>query len=156
MPDAAEPNEAGRCPQGTVTFRLIAPGSGVFLPNYPEACNSPNWYSIEGLATFIADSTLCTTCTPVTCGADVPPNELVPDGGVTWTWGGTVVDGTGGRTCSGVDGTLPCGSVVCAPAGDYTAKLCNWSATCVSVPFHYPTGEEVVGTIPTPDGGGGT
>jgi hypothetical protein len=137
-----------------VTFRLIAPGSGVYLPNYGEPCNSPNWYSIDGLATFIQDYTLCDSCNSVNCGGDVPPNEAVPEGGVTWTWNGTEVDGSGSRTCNGVNGTLSCGTVVCAPAGDYTAKLCDWGDSCVSLPFHYPTSEEVVGTILPPDAGG--
>jgi hypothetical protein len=137
---------------------VTPPGNYVVVPRDDGQVECfPGWYSINGLAVYTPAYTLCNTCQEVYWGGGAC-GTAVPDGGVTWTWGGTAVDGcatytTCSNTCDMNEGALSCGTAVCVAAGRYTAKLCTEAGQCLSIPFDYPATGEVVGTISAPDAG---
>jgi hypothetical protein len=71
--------------------------------------------------------------------------------GLSLVWDGTVMSRS---TCTIPPNTFDCYDSACAPAGHYLAHMCASSppfsspATCVDVPFSYPTGDTIEGALP--------
>jgi hypothetical protein len=163
-PDAISSGDAsGPCgPQSLVTF-LMHPRGDYYAAPAGDPGDGVWWYSVATahgtpLQIFLGDATddsltTCTECAP----EDVASGGVCATGDVTATWNGTEITGT--STCTSGGSQVGCSTSVCVPAGDYVVTMCantdsTCSATgdagnpCVSVPFHYPTASEVVGSIP--------
>lgn len=160
-PDAFSPGDAsGPCgPQSVVTF-LMHPGYDSYSVSAGNPGDGTWWYSVATahgtpVGIFLVDAnTSCTACDP----QDVAIGGGCATGDVTATWNGIQITGEA-STCMNGGSQVSCTSSLCAPAGEYVVTMCantasDCSATgdagnpCVSVPFHYPTASEVVGTIP--------
>jgi hypothetical protein len=157
-------------PLSSVVFRMEAPpidGGYYYVSSFGEPGDGVWWYSLEmpdGSAVPIflppGASSICNVC-------DARPNpigfacETIPDGGVSRGWGGYTVTGTAScetqATSSSPAYSIGCATIRCLPAGRYLVKMCGGrgmcaggdAATCVEVPFDFPTDQEVVGTLPS-------
>jgi len=154
------------CTAGTVTLQVVpAAGTGVqWCMGQPGGCSS-NWLTIRdssgGLVLSNSCMTPCNTCMMMACpNACAIPSELSAQG-LTNTWDGTHYKaGTCGASASN------CLSPQCAPAGQYTAKVCGFAnpapdagygcasasssvqPTCVEKPFEFPSSAPIVVTMP--------
>jgi len=142
---------------------MIAPPGSTYAYTGEINCIGANWYAIEGVAIYLGAYVYCDTCAcnPSCVTLMAPETQPVPAGGVTWTWSGEAVSGcraanpiVGGGTCTSTCGENACGTLVCMPAGEYTAVLCDNGASgginCAYVPFTYPATSEVVGVVGQP------
>ncbi len=154
------------CTNATVTVQVVpAASTGVqWCMGQSTGCSS-NWLTIRDSSGDIVLSnscmTPCDTCMmmgcPVICAI---PSELGVQG-LTYTWNGTYYKaGTCGASAS------PCLSPQCAPAGQYTAKVCGFAnptpdagygcanassstqVSCVEKPFEFPSSASIVVTMP--------
>jgi hypothetical protein len=168
MPEAGQPADAGpavdgSCPPGAVSFRLTATTPSAWWYGWP--CSFGSWLSIRDSAD--ASLPLAAGCPAYVCSGCAqrePPCSFgcaasaLPDAGATQIWDGRYF---APDTCNfypeGLDGgPMPvlCGTEMCAPPGHYDAVMCATppggasTATCVHVPFDYPTSGEVLGTLP--------
>ncbi len=160
----------GACtPLGSIVFRMEAPpldGGYRYLLSLGDPGDGVWWYSLEtpdgsALPIFLPPGTFstCDVCEPKAepigqaCGT-------VPDGGVSAGWGGYTVTGTATCESPSTSSTpaypVGCATTRCLPAGHYMVKMCGGrgvcpygdAATCVEVPFEFPTDAEVVGRLP--------
>jgi len=159
----------GACvPLGSVTFRMEAPpvdGGYSYQFSFGDPGDGVWWYSVESadggaLQIFLPPgaSSTCEVCEP----RPEPIGQgcaLIPDGGVSGGWGGVTYTGT--STCqTKATSSVPsypsgCATTACLPAGRYVVKMCGGrggltcsSATCVEVPFDFPTDAAVIGHLP--------
>jgi hypothetical protein len=144
---------------GTVRFHLQVPqtaGTSYMASTYSWAGDPGGWFSVtdasgttfqvvpptadEGQALNWAPS--CSACKPL----DIAPLGVeTPIGkdGLYGTWTGTHYSLTSTCTQAG-NGVVPCGDILCAPAGKYVVKGCafvsgsNAPPVCTSVPFEFP------------------
>jgi hypothetical protein len=158
-PVGAPPYDAGAS-VGVTTFRMQASESDVayvYASSFANPGDGVWWYSVatssgEPLDIFMTgENPYCETCgmaaVPIgsACGT-------LPQAGVTASWDGLVVLG-GESTCGA--GTS-CITTAHVPEGDYVVTMCagcpdlqpDAASPCVSVPFHYPSGGDIVGTLP--------
>jgi hypothetical protein len=157
-------------PLGTVQFRFYAPATdaGPYSAlTYFWGSDDVSWFSVstgagnplqvlpptsdEGPGLDWAPS--CSACQSLTIAA-LQTATPIGDGGVSATWNGTSYSLT--STCNEPGfGQVPCGDVLCAPAGSYVVKMCasppgnsgDGDLTCTSVPFDFPGTPVVVGTL---------
>jgi hypothetical protein len=156
-------------PLGTVQFRLYAPvaDAGPYSAlTYFWASDAVSWFSVstgagdplqvlpptsdDGPGLDWAPS--CSACQSLLIAAGQTATPI-GDGGVSATWNGTSYSLT--STCNEPgSGQVPCGDVLCAPAGSYVVKMCasppgnsGDSDLCTSVPFDFPGTPVVVGTL---------
>jgi hypothetical protein len=160
-PDAFSSGDAsGPCgPQSVVTF-LMHPGGDSYTVSAGDPGDGNWWYSVATahgapLRIFLGDATTtCTECNP----QDGAIGGACATGDVTATWNGIEITG-GPSTCMSGGSQVGCTTSACVPAGEYVVTMCAYTDSacsgtgdagnpCVSVPFHYPTASEVVGTIP--------
>jgi hypothetical protein len=157
-------------PLGSVQFHLNVPANDdagvVQALTYMWASDAVNWFSVaaaDGGALQIVPPTAdngpaelwapsCSACASIGGLAPLQGGPSVGDAGVGGTWNGTDYSMT--STCNqGQNGAVPCGEVLCAPAGSYVVKMCveplngTSAEQCVSVPFDFPGTPDVSGTI---------
>lgn len=154
------------CTAGTVTIQVVpTAGAGVqWCMGQPTGCSS-NWLTIRDSSGDLVVSNMCMTpcdsCMMMGCPASCAiPSELSAQG-LTYTWSGTYYKaGTCGSSATN------CLSPQCAPAGQYTAKVCGFAdptpdagfgcasasssaqLTCVEQPFEFPSSAPIVVTMP--------
>jgi hypothetical protein len=150
-----------------VQFHLVAPDddAGAYAAaEYSWGGDAVNWYSVAtaagdalqvvpptadvGQALYWAPScSACTSLTIVPLQMDAPLDAS----GISGTWTGTTYSTT--STCNEPqNGVVPCGDILCAPAGKYVVTMCVASQTsgadeCVTVPFDFPGTPDVTGVL---------
>ncbi len=147
-------------PNGVTTFRMVTAAAGagyVYASSFADPGDGVWWYSVATAAGEPLDIFMdgqipsCSTCGSK--GAAIGSLcDALPPAGVTASWDGFVaLEGT--STCGAGTSCIP---YAYAAAGDYVVTMCagcagleqDAASPCISVPFHYPSGEEVVGTLP--------
>jgi hypothetical protein len=157
----------GACTGSSVTFRMVpggVPGSAGFCVG---ACGQ-SWVTVKTPDGHVLGNidhgcfASCRDCTPIACPAIacVAPHHLA-SAGEDITWNGTLWPQS---TCSGANGTsLACVNQLCvSPGTSLIATMCAYpstnpdsgsfctggpTATCVNVPFTYPTTSIVTGVL---------
>jgi hypothetical protein len=162
------PNAPTACtPLGTVHVHLTVPSNeaGAYdVTPYLWAADPANWFSVstvDGGALQIIPPTSdapqalywapsCSACTSLAI-TPLQVNAVVGDAGVSGTWSGTTYSTT--ATCNQPqNGAVPCGDVLCSPAGKYVVAMCasppaGAAQHCVSAPFDFPGTADVSGTL---------
>ncbi len=151
---------------GTVKFHLSVPSASAYVVStYSWAADSVNWFSVSSAAgnalqivpptADIGQALYWAPSCSAGASLDVVPlfgQQSVGASGMDGIWNGTAYSTT--STCTQAQyGAVPCGDVLCAPAGKYVVKMCastsdpNAPPQCVSVPFDFPGTPVVEGTV---------
>ena len=153
---------------GVTTFQMGSAAGGEWFYS-TSGDEEPNWLTIfdaAGNQVVIQPSENSGfNCSDCASGIPVPigfgGSSVRPGKGAVEGWNGVVFGGAG--TCPGAGGCTP---VTCAAPGHYVASMCACptstslssgciattpGATCLHVPFDYPSAAPVVGTLPGSD-----
>jgi hypothetical protein len=156
---------------GSVKFRLVVPstdGGAYSTTSYAWGGDSYNWFTVSpaGGADLqvmppaspgpgLDWAASCSACESLATAALFPQTEI-EGGSISGTWNGTSYSQTSTCNETRIKIAVPCGDVLCAPAGKYVVKMCAAppgadpfpsSEECVSVPFDFPGTPEVTGAL---------